>query len=144
MLYTIPTKQMLRQQMRVSAITKHTLVLTPCQPLGCASITCCQAMFGKSRTNSVTLQKSQLADNRVVQLGDKLEATINYRHYLFIILLLYGLPLMLLLIAAGTAHSMGYGDVAAALAGGLGLLFGFVTARCVTKHGFLVTYLRIS
>jgi len=141
--YTISTEQMLRQQMQVTAITEHTVVLTVCRPEVCQSVTCCQAILGERKKPTMIARKSQLADSGLVQLGDTFEVTIAYRHCLFAALLLYGLPLMLLLIAAGTVHAMGYGDGFAALCSGLGMLLGFVVARCVTQLWFSVTYLRI-
>ena len=142
MLYTTPYEQMLCKTMRVIAMTNDTLILTATPDSACSSPVCCQVVFGKRKTQTLTIEKSQL-EGRVIQLGDTVSVALSRRHGLFAVLLFYGLPLMLLLVAAGVAHTQGYGDGVTALYSGLGMGLGFIIARCITHCWFSSTYLRI-
>jgi len=131
--YTIVRDQMLRQRLRVVSVNNHGMKLDVLPDTSCAKTVCCSALLIGRKPFTLAFAHLNPHMRKSYQVGEVLELAISARYCFFAAILLYGLPLVLLLVAVGTISLAGYSEVWAACCGLMGLLLGLVLGRYIAN-----------
>ena len=116
---------------RVVSISNGTAQINPTTTSGCGGCksrnSCGVSGLGKYFSN--TRKSIEVNCDANVHAGDELQLTMSEGDLLKAGLLVYLLPVVLSLVGAGVASSMGFGDAGAVLGMALGFASGFLLTR---------------
>jgi sigma-E factor negative regulatory protein RseC len=123
--------RMIETTARVISISNGTAQIDPTTTSGCGSCnsrnSCGVSGLGKYFSNSRKSIEVNCDSN--IRAGDELKLSMSESDLLKAGLLVYLLPVVLSLIGAGVASSMGFGDVGSVLGMVLGFVAGFMLTR---------------
>jgi sigma-E factor negative regulatory protein RseC len=116
---------------RVVSISNGTAQINPTTTSGCGGCksrsSCGVSGLGKYFSN--TRKSIEVSCDTSIRAGDELQLSMSESDLLKAGLLVYLLPVVLSLVGAGVASSMGFGDIGAVLGMTLGFISGFLLAR---------------
>jgi sigma-E factor negative regulatory protein RseC len=116
---------------RVVSISNGTAQIDPTTTSGCggckSSNSCGVSGLGKYFSN--TRKSIELTCDEHIRAGDELQLSMSEGDLLKAGLLVYLVPVVLSLVGAGVASSIGFGDTVAVLGMVIGFVIGFLLAR---------------